>query len=293
MNLQRLFKEKIESIELIEKGFSVDRKVLINHKYLVRIVSLDRVERFQKVFEFQKKFHQVALCQKPLDFVIEETCGYFITEYIPGKNGLEVIQDFTKQKQRELGIVAGYELSKAHKKFVDTNFDVRGYLMTYSESKFQVCIEEQVIQDIPEINDMIETVRENLHHLFDLIGIQTHSDYHLFNMIFDEGEYKGVIDFERCRTGIFLTDFRNNTPHNSYVSPEFASGFIDGYLDEIPISDFFLKYNIHDLLIATAAVPWVKEFNPESLDDDIKKIREIYKQKDKLSQAPPWYVGRY
>lgn len=293
MNLEKLINENVISTEIIDKGFSVDKKILVNEKYLIRVISLDRVERFKKVLEFQRKFYKTALCQKPIDLIVDENNGYYITEYIPGKNGLEVIETYTDEKQRELGIIAGKELSKIHKEFKVEDFDVKEYLDTYLKNKIKVAIERDVKRDLPEIFDMIEVVKNNIHHLYQLEGILSHSDYHLFNMIFDDGEYKGVIDFERFRVGILLTDFRNNTPHNSDVSPQFASGIIDGYLDEIPVENFFLMYNIHDLLLCIAAIPWIKEFNPENLDEDIRKIRLMYSQKDKLDQAPPWYVGKY
>jgi len=293
MNLQKLFNETVTSIEKIEEGFSVDEKFLVNGKYIVRILSLNRVERFKKVYDFQKKFHEVALCQKPINLIVDEQFGYYITEYLPGKNGLEVISSYSEGKQRELGIITGCELSKIHKKYVVEEYDVKSYLDDYLESKSQIAIESKLEEDLPEIFEVIEVVRKNIHHLYHLKGILTHSDYHLFNMIFDFGVYKGVIDFERCRTGIFLTDFRNNTPHNSDVSPAFASGFIDGYLDEIPVDNFFLMYNIHDLLVTIAALTWVKQFNPENVEVDIVKIQKIFKQKDKLDQAPPWYIGKY
>lgn len=293
MNLQKYFKETITSIRKIEEGFSVDEKYLVNNIFLVRVISFDRLERFKKVFDFQQKFYQVALCQKPLDFIIEKEFGYYITEFIPGKNGLEVIESMTLSKQRELGIIAGKELSKVHRKYTVSDFDSKAYFENYLSSKIAIAIENNVEDDLPEINDMIDIVRKNVHHLFHLQGVMAHADYHLFNMIFDQGEYKGVIDFERCRTGIFLTDFRNNTPHNSDISPSFASGFIDGYLEEHPIENFFLLYKVHDLLISIAAIPWVKQFNPENLKNDIEKIKKIYEDCRDLNKAPAWYVGKY
>lgn len=293
MNLQRFFHEPIISIEKIEEGFSVDQKYLVNQLYIVRVVSLDRIERFRNVFDFQKKFYQIALCQQPLEFIVDIDNGYYITEFIPGKNGLEVIQSYSLEKQRELGIFAGRELSKVHRKYTVDDFDSKSYFDNYLSSKTAIAIENNLEDDLPEIIDMIEVVERSIHHLYNLKGVLAHADYHLFNMIFDYGEYKGVIDFERCRTGVFLTDFRNNTPHNSDVSPAFASGFIDGYLDEIQIENFFLLYNIHDLLISIPAIQWVKQFNPENLEEDIQKIRKIYETSKNLSKPPAWYRGKY
>lgn len=293
MKLDFLFKEPITKQEPINKGFSLDKKIIVNDRYLVRVVPKGRIPHFEYVLSIQKKFQKVALCQKAYHLEKDDHHGYYITEYIKGKNGLEVIQTYPKDTQYNLGIKAAHELVKIHNAFPVKDFDTKKHLDRYLEEKIQKAIECNVKELLPEIDDIIRVVKDNIHHLYHLKGVQAHADYHLFNMIFDDGIYKGVIDFERVREGIFLTDFRNNTPHNSPVSPYFASGFIDGYLDEKPITNFFLMYNIYDLLLAIAAIPWVQIYDKENIDKSVELIREIYKQKDSLSEPPPWYIGRY
>ena len=293
MDLQKILNEEVKTLSEITEGFSRDKKYLVNEKYIVRVIEKDRIPRFKFVLEVQKKFQEVALCQRVIDLIEDDEKGYYITEYIPGKNGLEVIELFSLEKQRELGVIAAKEIVKFHKKYPAKDFDVKKYLLDYMNEKIERAISDNVDAEIPEIHDIIDVVRNNIHHLFQLEGVLTHSDYHLFNMIFDHGEYKGVIDFERARVAIFLTDFRNNTPHNSYKSPHFASGFIDGYLDEIPVDNFFLMYNVHDLLLTIAALPWVKIYDPENIEKNVKLIRDIYSNAKNLDQAPAWYVGKY
>ena len=293
MEFQKLLNEEIKTISEITEGFSLDKKYLVNDKYIVRVIEKDRIPRFKFVFETQKKFYEVSLCQRPVDLIEDEKNGYYITEYIPGENGLEVIESYTEEKQRELGIIAAKEIVRFHKKYPAKDFDTKKYLLDYMNDKINRAIHDNVENEIPEIHDIIDVVKNNIHHLFNLEGVLTHSDYHLFNMIFDQGEYKGVIDFERARVAIFLTDFRNNTPHNSYKSPHFASGFIDGYLDEIPVENFFLMYNVHDLLLTISALPWVKIYDPENIEKNVKLIRDIFSNVKELDKAPKWYVGKY
>ena len=52
-------------------------------------------------------------------------------------------------------------------------------------------------------------------------------------------------------------------------------------------------YNIHDLLLTIAAIPWVKKFDANNIDNSIKNIRSIYEQKDNLNNCPKWYVGKF
>lgn len=293
MNFDKLFKEKIETVREITEGFSVDKKYIINDKYIVRMISEDRIERFKFVYETQKKFQEVSLCQKVIDYVIDLPYSYYITEYLPGKNGLEVIEGFSEQEQYDFGVQAAKELVKFHLAYPDLNFDTKKAVNQYFKSKTEIAINGGVRELLPSIDSLIETVQKNLHYLYDLKGVITHSDYHLFNMIFDGKEYKGVIDFERCRPSHFLTDFRNNTPHNSTISPWFASGYIDGYIEEFKIEDFFKKYNTHDLMMSIAALVWVREFNPENLDKDIEFIKDLFNDIGDVSKKPTWYKGKH
>ena len=293
VNLQKLFKDEIKSTKKITKGFSLDEKIIVNNKYIVRVIPLDKVEQFKEVFRVQKNFEKVALCQKVIELTKDENFGYYITEYIEGNNGLEVIEGFSTDRQYKFGMIAAKEIVKFHKAYPLADFDMKTHLDNYLDTKIQVALEQNVKELLPEIEDIIELVRNNIHHLYSLEGVQTHADYHLFNMIFNEGEYKGIIDFERVRPGSILTDFRNNTPHNSSISPYFASGYIDGYLEEVPVKDFFLMYNVYDLLLTIAAIPWIQKFDPENIDISIKRIKSIYEQKDNLKSSPKWYVGKY
>ncbi len=293
VDLQKFFKEEIKNTNKIEKGFSLDEKYIVNNKYIVRVIPLERYEQFKEVFRVQKDFEKIALCQKVINLTKDINFGYYITEYIEGKNGLEVIESYPTERQYELGKVAAKEIVKFHKAYPLPDFDMKQHLDNYLNTKIKVALECNVKELLPEIDDIIELVKNNIHHLYSLQGVQTHADYHLFNMIFDDGEYMGVIDFERVRPGSILTDFRNNTPHISKISPCFASGYIDGYLEEVHISDFFLMYNVYDLLLAIAAIPWVQKFDSENVNNSIKMIMTIYEQKDNLSSSPTWYVGKY
>jgi aminoglycoside phosphotransferase (APT) family kinase protein len=293
MDFQKLFKESIKTVTIIEKGFSVDKKYIINDTFLVRVISLDRIARFKEVYKVQKEFNSVALSQKVIDFIIDDEYGYYITEYIPGKNGLEVIESFSTSEQYNFGVLAAKELVLFHNEFPKPEFDSKAYFDKYLHEKSEIALQDNIELLLPEIHDVIAIVKANIHHLYRLNGVQNHSDYHLFNMIFDNGEYKGVIDFERCKVSTFLVDFRNNTPHNSDISPYFASGFIDGYLELIPMDDFFLLYNIHDLLITISALSWVKQFDPENIDKSITTIRSIMAQRTRLTTCPSWYMGSH
>ena len=293
MNFDRFFSFEISKVEEITKGFSIDKKYVINDSFLVRVINNERVDKFQFVFEVQQKFHKISLCQKALKFIIEDGIGYYITEYLQGENGLDVIGNFSEREQYDFGVLAAKELVRFHKAYPMHDFNAKTYTDEYFNSKVEIARRNNIEKMIPKIEELIKVVRNNLHILYDLKGVLTHSDYHLFNMIFDGDQYMGVIDFERCRAGYCLTDFRNNSPHNSRVSPHFASGYIDGYLNEFHYPNFFEMYNVHDMMMSIAALPWVMEFNPENLDNDIAYINDLFDDVNDITKRPRWYVGKY
>ena len=87
MDFQNIFDFKIESVQKIEKGFSVDDKYIINNQYLVRVISKDRVERFKYVYDVQKlnqTFSYVELLGL-LENQEDEDLVRLCTEYLPLK----------------------------------------------------------------------------------------------------------------------------------------------------------------------------------------------------------------
>ena len=291
MNFNNLFNFEIKNVRKINEGFSVDEKFVINETHLVRLISDDRIDRFKFVFEAQKKFQKIAKCQKVFDFKICSPNSFYITEYLPGKNGLEVIKDYSVKSQYNFGVEAGFELAKFHNKNEVDSFNIKEYLTHYLTTKITEARTKNIDKYLPELEDIISVVEKNIHLFYDLPGLLCHSDYHLFNMIFNNDSYEGVIDFERARYSYFLTDFRNNSPHNVPASKYFASGYIDGYLKGRPTKDFFKLYNLNDLVISIGAIGWILEFDIVTLDESILYIKKLFKSIKNLNNIPDWYVG--
>lgn len=285
------FNEDIIDIKILDRGFSVDKKYVVNDKYLIREIDSSRNERFKFVFKTQQLFEKTGTAQKVLKFIKGDKVSYYITEYLKGLDGLEVIESFSTKKQYDLGYKIGKEIALFHLSNIQKDIKIKDVLLDYMTSKIKLAREENLEKDLNVIEDIIHVVEDNIHLLFDLEVYLCHSDYHLFNMIFNEGEYQGIIDFERARYSHLFTDFRNNTPHNAPISKHFASGSIDGYLAVNYIEDFFIKYNLNDLLLSIYAIGWIKEFDPENVQYSIDHITNMYNDIKELKVIPKWYVG--
>ena len=285
------FNVDVVDIKVLDKGFSVDKKYIVNDKYIIRETDPSRNERFRFVFETQQLFNKTGTAQKALRFIEGDRVSYYITEYLKGLDGLEIIESLSTEKQYRLGYQTGKEIALFHLSNIQKDKSVKDIVLKYMISKIDLARKENLEKDLNILEDIIHVVEDNIHLLFDLDVYLCHSDYHLFNMIFDNGEYQGIIDFERARYSHLFTDFRNNTPHNAPISKYFASGSIDGYLDVNYIEDFFMKYNLNDLLLTIYSIGWIKEFDPDNVDKNIKYITDLYNEIKDLRVIPKWYVG--
>lgn len=289
--MRKHFNEDIVKIEVLDKGFSVDKKYIVNDKYIIREINSSRNDRFRFVFETQQLFSKIGTAQKALKFIEGDQVSYYITEYLKGFDGLEIIESLPIDKQYELGYQTGKEIALFHLTNIQEGKKAKDIVLNYMTSKIALAREENLEKDLNILEDIIHVVEDNIHLLFELDVYLCHSDYHLFNMIFNEGEYQGVIDFERVRYSHLFTDFRNNTPHNAPISKHFASGSIDGYLEVNYIEDFFMKYNLNDLLLSIYSIGWIKEFDNENVGKSIAFITDLFKDIKDLRVIPKWYVG--
>ena len=289
--MKEYFNEDLVSVKILEKGFSVDKKYIVNDKYIIREIDPSRNERFRFVFDTQKLFNKTGTAQKALKFIEGNQVSYYITEYLEGLDGLEIIESLSIEQQYRLGYQTGKEIALFHLSNIQKGEKAKDSVLNYMTSKIKLAREECLEKDINVLEDIIHVVEDNIHLLFELDIYLCHSDYHLFNMIFNKGEYQGVIDFERVKYSHLFTDFRNNTPHNAPISNHFASGSIDGYLEVNYIEDFFIKYNLNDLLLSIYAIGWIKEFDSENVDKKIAFITDLYRDIKDLRVIPKWYVG--
>ena len=280
-------------IYLLEEGFSVDIKYVVDDEIIVREIAINRLNRFKFAKDVQEKFIKVGKTAKVYDLIVKNDKAYYITEYLQGDNGLNVIQDYSNEEQYNFGVETANELALFHNEYRDYDFDMKEYIDELVDRKLNQAMNDPHLKDISNIEFIINTIRDNKHILYKLEGVINHSDYHLFNMIFDKGNYMGIIDFERARKGMFITDFRNNAPHNAPASKYFASGAIDGYLNINIIENFFEIENLNTLIISLGAVSWVSEFDKENLEETILNINELFENFTSLSEKPKWYVGKY
>ena len=110
-----------KSIELIDKGWSADKKYKVltksNEELLLKISDISKYESKRAEFEVIKSLKdKEILMPKAIDLGVwqEKELVYAVYTWINGEDAEERIKEFSKEKQYELGVVAGKYLKEIH-----------------------------------------------------------------------------------------------------------------------------------------------------------------------------------
>jgi aminoglycoside phosphotransferase (APT) family kinase protein len=116
-------KEKIpyaknaNSIIELNKGFSNDKKYVIDDKYLLRLFSNEGKQNRKKEFDTIKKlarYSKYVPIGIEFDTLNDFYMSYMIFTYLPGMDAEVALKDLTEKEQYLAGFLAGKELKKLH-----------------------------------------------------------------------------------------------------------------------------------------------------------------------------------
>ena len=117
-----------------------------------------------------------------------------------------------------------------------------------------------------------------------------HGDYHIGNMIITGNNELGIIDFNRFDYGDPWEEF-NRIVWSAEVSPEFASGYINGYFENKVPNDFFKLMLLYISSNQISAVGWAKSFGEKEIAIAINQTKRVIQWYDNYkSYIPSWYM---
>lgn len=173
---------------------------------------------------------------------------YLIITRLPGQTVSETRRDLTPQTLDHIGYVAGQHLATIH----NHQFDGFGYLFKLAGGAgnpdwaafvgdFYADYGGQVRRGgwLPEaVLDRIDAVRLKMQPLFALVrqGHFVHGDYHFANMLGQDGNLTGLLDFEWAISGDPAWDFRIDDQLAEYA-PGVRAAFYAGYTSLRPLTD--------------------------------------------------------
>ena len=284
------------SVDEVNKGWSEDKKFHIktkdNKNLLLRICYVSQYEKKKKEFEIIKDLNKKSLNMSvAIDYGI---CNagesvYSLYSWINGYDAREKLSSFSKEEQYNLRVVSGKYLKEIHSIPADNNIE------TWEErfnKKIDIKIDRYKNCGIVLENDdkIISYLEENRELLKNRPQCFQHGDYHIGNMIITGNNELGIIDFNRFDYGDPWEEF-NRIVWSAEVSPEFASGYINGYFENKVPNDFFKLMLLYISSNQISAVGWAKSFGEKEIAIAINQTKRVIQWYDNYkSYIPSWYM---
>lgn len=287
---------KIVSREPIDKGWSCDKKYCVTTedgtKYLLRVTPEEKSASREEMFRIQGEVAAlgVPMC-KPVAFGRCDEGVYILQTWIDGRDAEQIIPQLADSAQYALGLEAGRILKQIHK--VPAPENQRDWEERFNEKADRKI---RMYQECPFRYEggqaFIDYINENRGLLKNRPQTFQHGDYHIGNMMLEEGKLV-VIDFDRLDYGDPWEEF-NRIVWCAQASPLFASGMVNGYFDhEVPM-EFWRLLAFYISSNALSSLPWAVPFGGEEVEKMLVQGREILDWYDNMNKVvPSWYFQGY
>ena len=301
-------------IEPITKGWSEDKKYCVTAtdgmKYLLRVTPISRYEVRKSLFAM---LEQVAALGVPMCVPVEfGTCEdnadgvggvYSIQSWIDGQDLEAVLPSLSETEQYVLGLKSGEIIRKMHS-IPAPRHSADGVGAEEWESRFNRKTDMK-IQKYHECGlrfdgdeYVLSYIEQNRHLLKNRPQCFQHGDYHVGNMMLENGEKPltealKIIDFDRYDFGDPWEEF-NRIVWSAAVSPHFATGQLRGYFGGEPPLEFFKLLAFYIASNTLSSIYWAVPFGPSDLDTMMKQAQDVLTWFDNMrNPVPTWYLKEF
>jgi len=281
------------SYEPITKGWSEDKKYCVTKadgtKYLLRITPISRYEVRKSLFAMLQQVTAlgVPMCN-PIDFGTCENGVYSLQSWIYGEDLESILPILSETEQYVLGLKSGEIVRKMHSiSAPETQEDwaIRFNLKTDTKiEKYKEC-------GLRFNGDghIISYIEKNRHLLNSRPQCFQHGDYHVGNMMLENGELK-IIDFDRYDFGDPWEEF-NRIVWSAETSSYFATGQLQGYFNGEPPIEFFKLLAFYIASNTLSSIYWAIPFGQSDIDTMMKQSQDVLAWFDNMNNpVPTWYL---
>ena len=282
--------------EKIEKGWSCDAKYRVEtaqgEPYLLRLTPFEKSASRADMFRMQKEADAlgIPMC-RPLCFGECDEGVYSVQTWINGEDAEETLPLLSDAEQYLYGLEAGRILKRLHT--IPAPAEQPDWAERFNrkiDRKIEMCRACPIQFDGAE--KMIGYINENRHLLNGRPQSFQHGDYHISNMMLENGKLV-IIDFDRYDFGDPWEEF-NRITWCARKSPYMATGMINGYFEGGEIPEKFWRllalYLYNNML---SSVAWAMDFGQKEIDTQLglaKLIMEWYGDVTRI--VPTWYMGQ-
>lgn len=282
------------SITEINKGWSGDKKYrAVDEKgqaYLLRLTNSPRGDRYPDMFRMQKKVEAlgVSMCN-PIECGSCADGHYMIQRFVDGVDAEDAVKGMSEDEQYRLGYEAGEYLRLIHT--IPAPEDQPDW-----EPRFNAKIDKKIknYQACPlkYENDefILDYIAKNRHLLKDRPQCYQHGDYHIGNMMVENGRIV-IIDFDRYDFGDPWEEF-NRIVWCAQAAPAFASGNVDGYFGGNVPHKFWELLALYIGSNMLSSIPWAIPFGDAEINTMMNQARDVLDWYDNFTNViPKWYKG--
>lgn len=293
-----VMRKNFTKIQLITKGWSEDKKYCVatedGRKYLLRVSPDERFEARRALFAMLKKVAEldIPMCETVefgrLDDKSQFGGGvYMLQSWVDGEDLETVLPSLSQTEQYVLGVKSGQILRTIHTLPAPETQEEWGSRFNrktdYKIKKYHECGlrfngDEHVLSYI----------EENRHLLKNRPQCFQHGDYHVGNMMIENGGLK-IIDFDRYDFGDPWEEF-NRIVWSAAASPHFATGQLRGYFGGEPPLEFFRLLAFYIASNTLSSIYWAAPFGKSDLETMIKQSQDVLRWFDNMKNpVPTWY----
>ena len=284
-------------IEPIHKGYSADEKYLVTRasgeKVLLRVMAGEQYPRKQTEFRLiQAMYQDNLLVPRPIELGNCEDLDvcYYVLSYIEGSDAEACIREYPSDVQFNIGFRAGRDLRRMHA--YQAPVDVapwhgrvvrkyRAYIEAYKGINVTVKDAAKVIAFIEDHLPLLEHRPKRFQH----------DDFHVGNIIVSDGNYAGVIDFNRYDWGDPIHDLLKAGYFSRAVSVPFSVGQIQGYFEQGQLGEeFWLLYSTYIAMTIFSSLVWTMRVVPDKIDSMMEIVNRVLEDHKWFElKQPVWY----
>lgn len=285
------------SIEPLNKGWSKDLKYIVTdkaqRKFVLRISDISLYEKREKQFSLLNMLEPFNInCPKPISFgKLNDNQIYMLITYLEGVPASKYVRTISDKESYKLGIEAGKILKVIHSL---SNNAIKDYPKQTWHERYLEKIDKKISAitssdyKFDNWQFICNFIKENTHLVKDRPYVFTHGDYHLGNMIVNNGHI-GIIDFDKCVYADPYDEFKCFC-WNVFENPYFESGLINEYFNYNVPSDFFKILKLYAAESLISHLPWATTFGEKEINTAYKVIDSVMKWYDNFTlDIPLWY----
>jgi aminoglycoside phosphotransferase (APT) family kinase protein len=282
-------------IEQIHKGWSFEYKYKVidsNHQAsFLRIATIDKFESKQIEYKTLNQLIQLNLnlsIPYEIGTSLDSNYVYTLSNWIVGDDTSLIINKLPKYKQYKLGIEAGRLLNEVHKVQIEKPSESWNDRYTRKINRKIELMKACSIQ--LEHHDLfLKCIYENKALINDRDYCFQHGDFHIGNTLFNSDQSLSLIDFDRLDFGDPWEEF-NRMPLSVEISPEYATGCIDGYFNHKIPENFFPLLALYTAVNHIGSIPWAMNYGELEINNMIRLARLTLEWYDNFdTYIPKWY----